>query len=174
MKRKGLLIVYTGRGKGKTTAALGLALRAIGNDQRVSFIQFIKGSWKYGELSSVKRHAGLMDFHVMGKGFTFKSKDREADLQAAREAWSLAERTLAANQHQLVVLDELTYLVKYEMVPEETILDALGRKPEGMHVVVTGRDAGERLIEIADLVTEMREVKHPFHQSIKAQRGIEF
>ncbi|MBN1653503.1 MAG: cob(I)yrinic acid a,c-diamide adenosyltransferase [Deltaproteobacteria bacterium] len=174
MAKKGLLIVYTGNGKGKTTAALGLAYRMLGHKKRVSMIQFIKGSWKYGEMESVKRYADLLDFHVMGKGFIFKSEDQEADVKAAREAWELAEQTIAANRHQLVILDELTYLIKFKMVPEDRIIKALTEKPEMMHVVVTGRDASERLIELADLVTEMREIKHPFHSGIKAQKGIEF
>jgi cob(I)alamin adenosyltransferase len=172
--KKGLLIVYTGYGKGKTTAALGLALRMVGHDKKVSIIQFIKGSWKYGEMKSVEKHANLLDFHVMGRGCTFKSDNRDADVEAARNAWAFAEKTIMEGAHDLVILDELTYLVKLDMVDEESILKTLADRPRKLHVVVTGRYATERLIEAADLVTEMKEVKHPFKAGVKAQRGIEF
>lgn len=174
MSKKGLLIVHTGNGKGKTTAALGLALRMLGHEKKVSIIQFIKGSWKYGEMKSVKRYEDLLDFHVMGRGFTFKSDDRALDVEAAKNAWAFAERTILKGEHDLVILDELTYLVKFNMVDEETIINALLDRPRKLHVVITGRYATERLMEAADLVTEMKEVKHPLKAGIKAQRGIEF
>jgi cob(I)alamin adenosyltransferase len=171
---KGLLMVFTGNGKGKTTAALGLAFRALGHGKRVSFIQFIKGSWKYGELEAAKRFEGLLDFHVMGRGFTWKSEDLDKDIAAARKGWELAKKVIAENHHQLVVLDELTYLVTYGMLEEQEVIDVLMARDPLLHVVVTGRGAGEGLIAAADLVTEMREIKHPFAQGIKAQKGIEF
>ena len=174
MPRKGLLIVYTGKGKGKTTAALGLALRAVGHDMPVCVIQFLKGSWTYGELPAVARFDDLIEFHVLGRGFTWKSEDLAEDTRIAREAWAFAQEILRRDRHRLLILDELTYLVKYNMVDEADILAAIEGRPEGTHVVVTGRDASPGLVELADLVTEMREVKHPFHDGVKAQRGIEF
>jgi cob(I)alamin adenosyltransferase len=174
MPKKGLLIVYTGNGKGKTTAALGLALRMLGHDNKVSIIQFIKGSWKSSEMKSLEKHADLLDFHVLGRGCTFKSDNREADVEAAKNAWAFAEKTMMEGAHDLVILDELTHLVKLDMVDEETILKTLTDRPRNLHVVVTGRYATERLIEAADLVTEMIEVKHPLKAGIKAQLGIEF
>jgi cob(I)alamin adenosyltransferase len=173
-RKKGLLMVFTGDGKGKTTAALGLAFRALGHGQRVAVIQFIKGSWQYGELKSAERFSDLLDFHVMGRGFTWKSDDLDRDIARAREAWDFACKTMAENRHQLVILDELTYLVTYRMITEHDLLAGLAARPPEMHVVVTGRGATEGLITAADLVTEMREIKHPFHTGVKAQQGIEF
>jgi cob(I)alamin adenosyltransferase len=174
MMKKGLLIVNTGDGKGKTTAALGMAFRAFGHGMRVCVIQFIKGTWKYGELESAKRFEDLLEFQVKGNGFTWKSDDLENDKAVAREAWELAKEKMASGIFRLVVLDELTYLIKFGMVAEEEIVDALQKRPVGLHVVVTGRYASERLVAAADLVTEMRVVKHPLKSGIKAQRGVEF
>jgi cob(I)alamin adenosyltransferase len=170
----GLLLVYTGKGKGKTTAALGLTLRALGHGHRVCFIQFIKGNWQSGELKALRHFADLVDIHVAGRGFTWQSDDLEKDAAAARAGWELAQKTLAEGQHQLVVLDELTYLVRYGMLAEEEMLDVLARRVPHVHVVITGRGAGERLIQAADLVTELLEVKHPYRQGVRAQPGIEF
>jgi cob(I)alamin adenosyltransferase len=172
--KKSLLIIYTGLGKGKTTAALGLSLRALGHGHRVCFIQFIKGSWKYGEMEAVARFADLLDFHVMGRGFTWKSDDLRKDAQAARQGWELARKVIAEGRHRLVVLDELTYLIRYNMLTEEEVLAVLNRRAPATHVVVTGRGAGEGLIQAADLVTELQEIKHPYASGIKAQQGIEF
>jgi cob(I)alamin adenosyltransferase len=171
---QGLLIVNTGNGKGKTTAALGQAFRAIGHGFRVCFLQFLKGSWKYGELEAAKRFEDLMEIRALGKGFTWKSEDLNEDIQSARDAWDLAKQVIASGKFKMVVLDELTYLITYGMVPEEDILNTLRNRPPELHVVVTGRDASPGLIELADLVTEMNEIKHPFRNGIKAQRGIEF
>lgn len=171
--KKGLLMVHTGKGKGKTTAALGLIFRALGHGFKVCMIQFIKGKWQYGELNSSK-HFENLDFHVLGKGFTWESKDIEEDIQAAQEAWLFAKKVVSSGRYKLVVLDELTYLIKYEMVEEDEIIDFLSNRPKDLHVVVTGRDASKSLIEIADLVTEMKEVKHHYHAGIKAQKGIEY
>ncbi len=170
----GLIAVFTGNGKGKTTAALGLAFRALGHGQRVCIIQFIKGSWQYGELEAARMFKPLLDFHVMGRGFTWKSDDLEKDKAAAREAWQFTVQTIRANKHELVILDELTYLAHYQIINEEDILAVLREKPAAMHIAITGRHASEALIELADLVTEMREIKHPFHNGIKAQKGMEF
>ena len=172
--KKGLLIVNTGDGKGKTTAALGLAMRAAGHGLKVCFIQFIKGSWKYGELEAVKKFASTIDFHVMGKGFTWKSDDLEKDRAAAREAWDLARAAISGDKYQLVVLDEFTYLLNYNMVDLQPVMDTLTSRPKDLHVVITGRGAPSELIEAADLVTEMQPVKHPLKAGIKAQKGIEF
>ena len=170
----GLLLVFTGDGKGKTTAALGLALRALGHGQRVCMIQFIKGNTGCGELLAAARLRDLFDVHVMGRGFTWKSDDLEKDRAKARTAWELAEEILTRGAYSLVILDELTYLSRYNMVAEEDILRGLARRPPDMHVVVTGRDASDALIAAADLVTEMREIKHPYKQGIRAQKGIEY
>jgi cob(I)alamin adenosyltransferase len=171
---KGLLMVFTGNGKGKTTSALGLAFRALGHGEKVCFIQFIKGSWKYGELEAAKRFADLLDFHVMGRGFTWKSDDIDKDIAVARQGWEFAKKIIAENRHQLIVLDELTYLITYKMIDEQEMIDVLTCRDPALHIVVTGRGAGDRLIEAADLVTEMREIKHPYRQGIKAQKGVEF
>ena len=172
--KKGLLMVYTGKGKGKTTAALGMIFRALGHGFKVCMIQFIKGTWKYGELISSKRFEKLLEVHVLGRGFTWKSKDIEKDIKAAQEAWRFAKEIINSGKYQLVVLDELTYLMKYKMVDEDEIVGFLSNRPKDLHIVVTGRDAPKSLIKIADLVTEMQEVKHHYHAGIKAQKGIEY
>ncbi len=172
--KKGLLMVNSGDGKGKTTAALGLAMRAAGHGLKVCFIQFIKGSWRYGELEAMQRFNDTIDFHVMGKGFTFKSDDLEKDRAAARSAWDFAQNAISSKRYHLVVLDEFTYLLTYEMVDTQAVLQVLDARPAGLHLLVTGRNAPAALIAQADLVTEMQAVKHPFNAGIKAQKGIEF
>jgi cob(I)alamin adenosyltransferase len=173
-KGKGLLIVNTGNGKGKTTAALGLAMRALGHGLKVCVIQFMKGTWKYGELFSAKRFEDLLEFRVMGNGFTWKSKDLEKDKEIAREAWSYAKQQIESEKYALVILDELTYLMKFGFIRQAEVVDVLSTRRDDLHVVVTGRDAPQALIDAADLVTEMIEMKHPFKKGIKAQKGIEF
>jgi cob(I)alamin adenosyltransferase len=173
-KTKGLIAVFTGNGKGKTTASLGLAFRALGHEHRVCIIQFIKGSWKYGEMESAKKFAPNLDFHVMGRGFTWKSDDLEKDKEAALEAWAFARKVIEENQYSMVILDELTYLPHYKMIDEQEIFSVLQSKPLEQHVVITGRYASDELIELADLVTEMTEVKHPYQSGVKAQKGFEF
>jgi cob(I)alamin adenosyltransferase len=173
-KTKGLVAVFTGNGKGKTTAALGLAFRALGHGQRVCIIQFIKGSWKYGEMEAAKKFAPLLDFHVMGRGFTWKSDDLSKDKAVALDAWEFAKGVIEENRHALVILDELTYLSHYGMLAQEEILAVLKNKPQDLHVVITGRYATPELIEVADLVTEMIEIKHPYHSGVMAQKGFEF
>ena len=172
--KKGLLIVNTGEGKGKTTAALGMAMRSAGHGLKVCFIQFIKGRRKYGELDAVKRFEDTIDFHVMGKGFTWESDDLEQDRAMAREAWDFAQKVMVSGRYQLVVLDEFTYLLAYAMIDLPATLKALAERPTGLHVVITGRGAPDALIAEADLVTEMQAVKHPLKTGIKAQKGIEF
>lgn len=172
--KKGLLMVFTGDGKGKTTSALGLALRSAGHGLRVCFIQFIKGSWRYGEMAAVERFASEIDFHVTGRGFTWKSDDIEKDKQAAREAWELAREAIASGRYHLVVLDEFTYLLKYGMIETAPVIETLTNRPHDLHVAITGRGALPELLAAADLVTEMRAVKHPYDAGIKAQKGIEY
>lgn len=168
------MIVLTGNGKGKTTSALGMAFRAMGHGLKVCIIQFIKGSWKYGELESAKRFDDLLDFYVMGKGFTWQSENLEEDIKVAREAWDFAKDIIKSGKYELVILDELTYLIKYKMVNEDEIVNFLKNRPEGLTIVVTGRDASKSLIDSADLVTEMVSIKHPYDAGIKAQKGIEY
>ena len=167
-------MVFTGNGKGKTTAALGIAIRAMGHGFKICMIQFIKGSWKYGELEAVKRFTDLMDFHVTGRGFTWKSEDFEKDKKAAREGWRLAKEVMASGKYRIIILDELTYLIKLNMIDEKEVVEAILNKPQDLHIVVTGRDAPVSLIDAADLVTELKAVKHPLEKGIKAQKGIEF
>ncbi len=172
--KKGLILVFTGNGKGKTTAAIGITMRAVGHGFKVCFIQFIKGSWKYGEMEAIARFPENIDFHVLGRGFTWKSDDLDKDREAARAAWEKAKEAIFSGRYQMVVLDEFTYLLSYDMIDREDVLRVLNDKPRDLHIVITGRDADPKLLELADLVTEMRAVKHPYKQGVKAQRGIEF
>ena len=172
--KKGLVIVNTGDGKGKTTAALGQAFRAMGYKYNVCVIQFIKGTWKYGELVSKEQFKDLLDFHVMGKGFTFKSENLEEDKKIAREGWEIAKTALVSDKYFMVILDELTYLLIYKFIDINEVVECLKERRTDLHVVITGRDAPTEIIEIADLVTEMQSIKHPLKQGIKAQKGIEF
>ena len=171
---KGLLIVHTGKGKGKSTAAFGLAARAIGNGMKVGVVQFVKGKWATGERAVLERFPELVTVRVMGEGFTWDTQDRQRDIAAARKAWEAALELLADPSYRLVVLDELNIVLRYDYLDLEEVLAGLGRRDPGQHVVVTGRNAKPALIEMADLVTEMTEVKHPFRAGVKAQAGIEF
>jgi len=172
--KKNLLMIHTGDGKGKTTAALGLAFRAVGHGHRVCVIQFIKGSWKYGERETASRLEDLLEFHVMGRGFTWQSDNLAEDAALARKAWELAKEKILSRKYQLVILDELTYLISYKMLTEEEVLTFLRQQPEDVHVLITGRNASAGLTEMADMVTEMQPVKHHYKTGIKAQKGIEF
>ena len=172
--RKGLILIYTGDGKGKTTAALGLAFRALGRHHRVAMVQFIKGAWKTGEAAMAKELAGRIDFFSMGDGFTWDTKNYDQDVASARRAWAKCLELLVDERYQLVMFDELNYVLKYNFLSVEEVLAGLARKPPRTHVVITGRDAPPELIAIADLVTEMREVKHPYRAGIKAQPGIDY
>jgi cob(I)alamin adenosyltransferase len=172
-KQRGLLIVYTGHGKGKTTAALGTVFRALGRGMRVAVVQFIKGKWKTGERTFAETLPGL-EFHVMGKGFTWESDDLSRDKAAACAAWDAARRFIESKERDLVVLDEITYAFHYGFLALDDVLATLRGRPQNVHVIVTGRNAPEALIEAADLVTEMRAVKHPFEQGVPAQIGIDF
>jgi cob(I)alamin adenosyltransferase len=175
-KKKGLIIVHTGPGKGKTTAALGLAFRAVGSGLRVLMVQFIKGSWHYGELDAAKM-LGEDKFTIrpMGRGFVKLGGEIDpADKKAAEEAWAFAREKIFAGEYDMIILDEINYAISYGLVPVEPVVEALKKKPEGVHVVLTGRNAPAAIVELADLVTEMREVKHPYQKGIDAQRGIEY
>ena len=174
--RKGLIIVHTGTGKGKTTAAMGIALRAAGHNYRVLMIQFIKGSWHYGELESVKRLHPNFEILPMGKGFIRFDKEGPSseDKEAVAEAWELFKEKMKSGEFDMIILDEINYVLGYNLLDIEEVLEDLKSRPEGLHLILTGRDAHPGLIEIADLVTEMKEIKHPFQRGIKAQKGIEF
>ncbi len=173
-KKKGLIIVNTGDGKGKTTAALGIAFRAIGSDFKVFVGQFIKGSRQYGELVTAERLKEWIEIHPMGEGFTWETKSRERDTEKAHEAWAFFKERLLSGQYQLIIFDEINYVIDYGYLPVEWVVEALEQKPEMVHVILTGRNAHPAIVEMADLVTEMREIKHPFKKGITAQRGIEF
>ncbi len=173
-REKGLLIVHTGKGKGKTTAAMGLALRALGHGHKVGLVQFVKGAWASGERDALARFDDLITVKVMGEGFTWETQDRDRDIAAAGAAWQAALDMLADPSYRLVILDELNIVLRYDYLPLAEVLAGLSAKPPDQHVVVTGRNAPPALIEAADLVTEMTLVKHPFRAGIKAQRGIEF
>lgn len=174
---RGLLLVYTGHGKGKTTAALGLVFRALGRGLRVAVVQFIKGKWKTGERTYAEGVAAVdprLTFLVMGRGFTWESDDLSRDRNAARAAWTTAASMIASGEHAIVVLDELTYAIHYGFLSLDEVLAAFRDRPAHVHVVVTGRNAPDELVALADLVTEMRAVKHPFEQGLPAQPGVDF
>lgn len=171
---KGLLIVFTGNGKGKTTAALGMALRAAGHGLKVLILQFIKGAWSYGELEALKRFDEI-EIEPLGSGFTWKKETLDEDARLARSGWERAVAAMKASPYDMIILDELNYVLSYGLLPLELVLEAIRKRPTKLHVVVTGRNAPEELMGAADLVTEMRRIKHPYHdQGVKAQRGIEF
>lgn len=173
-KRKGLVIVHTGKGKGKTTSALGMAMRAAGHGMHALMIQFIKGKWRTGELRAAEKLAPYFELRPVGKGFVWKPDTFEEDVQAAREAWSEARQAVLSGEYDMVILDEINCVVDCKLLPMEEVLSLIREKPADMHLVLTGRNAYPQVIEAADLVTEMIEVKHPFQGGVKAQRGIEF
>lgn len=173
-KRVGLIIINTGNGKGKTTAAMGVALRAAGCKMKVLMIQFIKGSWDYGELYAAKLLAPYFEIVPMGEGFTWETKDKARDTEVADKAWSVCKEKIAANEHDILIFDEINNALDYGYLDVNDVIEAVKSKPEEMHIILTGRGAPEALIEAADLVTEMREIKHPFSKGIFAQKGIEF
>ena len=172
---KGLLIVHTGKGKGKTTAALGMVLRAIGHGKKVGVVQFVKGAMSTGEKVVFDAYPAQVEFKPMGEGFTWNTQDRSRDIALAREAWDEVRRMIADPGYDMVLADELNIVLRYDYLPLDEVLDVLTAKPAAKHVIVTGRNAPEMLIEAADLVTEMTLIKHPFReQGVKAQAGIEF
>ena len=173
-EERGLLIVHTGTGKGKSTAAFGMVLRCLGHGMRVGIVQFVKGAWATGERTALQRFGDLVDCRAMGEGFTWDTQDRERDIAAACAAWELAKEMIADPSYRLVLLDELNIVLRYDYLPLGEVLTLLRTKPRDLHVVVTGRNAKPELVELADLVTEMTLVKHPFRAGVKAQKGIEF
>lgn len=173
-REKGLLMVHTGKGKGKTTAAMGLAMRAIGNGLKVGIVQFVKGKWETGERQVLEAFPDRVEIRVMGEGFSWDSQDRQRDIAAAKAAWELAKEMMADPSFGLVVLDELNIPLRYDHLDIGEVVAGLKAKPESLHVVVTGRNAKDELIEAADMVTDMTMVKHHFRDDVKAQKGIEF
>lgn len=173
-KEKGLIIVHTGTGKGKSTAAWGMVMRTLGHGRKVGIVQFIKGRRQTGERRFLERFPELVTLRVMGEGFTWETQDRERDIRAARAAFDVARTMLVDPELHLVVLDELNIVLRYDYLPVAEVLAALRHKRPDLHVVITGRNAKPELIEIADLVTEMTLVKHPFREGIKGQLGIEY
>ncbi|MCG6205377.1 cob(I)yrinic acid a,c-diamide adenosyltransferase [Rhodopseudomonas sp. HC1] len=174
--QKGLLIVHTGTGKGKTSAALGMVFRHIGHDMPVGVVHFTKSEkWNTGEAKLLAKFPDLVTLHIMGEGFTWETQDRERDVAAARAGWERAKELIRDDRHRMVLLDELNIVLRYDYLPiSEVIAFLLDEKPADKHVVITGRNANPALIDIADLVTEMTLVKHPFRSGVKAQKGVEF
>lgn len=171
---RGLVIVHTGPGKGKTTAALGMICRSLGHGYRVSLIQFIKGVMQSAEKAVFDLFPAQMEMRPMGEGFTWDTQDRERDIARAREAWEAAKERILDPEWKLVVCDELNIVLRYDYLPVAEVIEVLRQRPHDTHVVITGRNAPQELIDFADLVTEMTMVKHPFRSGVKAQPGIEF
>lgn len=176
-EKRGLLIVYTGHGKGKTTAALGMCVRALGYHWRVCIVQFVKGSWKYGELRGVKRLSPEVELHTVGEGFVGiidDTKDRSEHVRAAKEGIEFARERISSGDYQLVILDELSVALQLELVDREDVESLIAVRSDEQHLVITGRDAPDWLMDRADLVTEMKEIKHPYQNGILAQKGIDW
>nr|WP_183622597.1 cob(I)yrinic acid a,c-diamide adenosyltransferase [Novosphingobium sediminicola] len=173
-REKGLLIVHTGKGKGKTSAALGMVVRAIGHGMKVGVVQFVKGAMTTGEKAVFDAFPGNVEFKPMGEGFTWNTQDRSRDIATTRTAWDEVKRMIADPSYDMVLADELNIVLRYDYLPLDEVLEVLSAKPEMQHVIVTGRNAPDALIEAADLVTDMTMVKHPFRSGVKAQAGIEF
>ncbi|MBE6099557.1 MAG: cob(I)yrinic acid a,c-diamide adenosyltransferase [Anaerovibrio sp.] len=176
-EKNGLIIVHTGNGKGKTTAALGLAMRAWGDGLRVLILQFIKGQWKYGEIETIKRLNeldGRIELRRLGKGFQRNITDKTEHIAASREALDEATRAMESRNYDLIILDEINYAVKFGLITVDEVKELLSHRPKDMHVVLTGREAPSEIIDMADLVTEMTLLKHPYQKGVKAQLGIEF
>ncbi len=174
---KGLLVVYTGNGKGKTTASLGMVVRAVGYNWNISVIQFVKGSWKYGELKGIKRLEPNVELHLVGEGFVGIIDDKKEfseHQKAAKEGVEFAIEKIKSQKYELIILDELNIAADLELISKEDVLSVLDACSEKQHLVITGRNAPEYLIERADLVTEMKEIKHPYQQGILAQKGIDW
>lgn len=172
---KGLLIVNTGKGKGKSTAGFGMVFRALGHGFRVGVVQFIKGRIETGERAALDRFPELVTVKRMGEGFTWETQDRQRDIQAARAAWEAAKEMITSGEYRMVLLDELNIVLRYDYLPIEEVVEFLSKeRPGDVHVIVTGRNAKDELIEVADLVTDMTMVKHPFRSGVKPQQGIEF
>ena len=175
---KGLLIVHTGKGKGKSTAAFGLVVRALGNGMKVGVVQYVKGKWQTGERAVLEKFPDQVTIRTMGEGFTWETQDRARDVRAAKAAWDVSREMIEASrgdrEYDMVLLDELNIVLRYGYLDLAEVVGFLSNKPENLHVIVTGRNAKPELVEAADLVTEMTMVKHPFRAGVKAQKGIEF
>jgi cob(I)alamin adenosyltransferase len=171
---KGVLLVHTGPGKGKSTAAFGLVLRALGHGWRIGVVQFIKGAWNTGERDALQRFGDQVSWHTMGEGFTWETQDKARDIAAAERAWAKAKELMADASIRLLILDELNIALRYDYLPLDDVIETLRNRRSDLHVVVTGRNAKPELIALADGVTEMGAVKHHFAAGIKAQEGIEF
>ena len=177
MGQKGLVIVYTGGGKGKTSAALGLVLRAVGYNHKVCMVQFVKGSWHYGELDSAKRLAPEFEMITAGKGFVGILDDkspREDHVKAANDTLMISREKIASGKFDVVILDEINYAIQLELLKLDDVIDLIKAKPAELDLVLTGNHAAKEVIELADLVTEMKEIKHPFKSGLKAKKGIDF
>ena len=170
---KGLLVVLTGNGKGKSTSAFGMLARSIGHGLHCGVIQFIKGQWECGEQMLFADNP-LVEFHVMNTGFTWETQDRDSDIAAAEKTWAHGAAMMTNPDFDVVILDELTYMLTYGYLDKEMVLSALENRPEGQHVVITGRSAAKELIELADTVTELGENKHAFYDGVKVQKGIDY
>jgi len=171
---RGLLIVHTGNGKGKSSSAFGMAIRSLGWGMKVAIVQYVKGSWETGEKNFFQANPKLLTFEVMGEGFTWDTQDRARDIEMARAAWERSKALLLDDEHDFVILDELNIVLRQKTLPAEEIVGFLAALPHTKHVCVTGRNALPALIEAADLVTEFEEVKHPFKAGFKAQKGVEY
>jgi cob(I)alamin adenosyltransferase len=174
--RRGLIIVNTGPGKGKTTAAMGTALRAVGHGMRVLMLQFLKGSWHYGELEAVQPFGDKFVMKQMGRGFVKVGTEKPdpEDVQMVEEAWAEADHAIQSGEWDLIVLDEINYAISYGMLNPAKVVESLKKRPEMVHVILTGRNAHSTIVEVADTVTEMRQVKHAYEKGVMAQRGIEY
>ncbi|MGI9355657.1 MAG: cob(I)yrinic acid a,c-diamide adenosyltransferase [Rhizobiaceae bacterium] len=173
-REKGLVMVHTGKGKGKSTAAFGMVFRALGNGMKVGVVQFVKGKWQTGERVILEKLGDQVTMTAMGDGFTWETQDRQRDIDAARAAWERAKAMIMDDEHDMVLLDELNIVLRYDYLPVAEIIEVLKAKPEMKHIIITGRNAKQDLIEFADLVTDMTMVKHPFRAGVKAQLGVEF
>ena len=173
-EERGLIIVHTGKGKGKSTAAFGMVFRAVGHGFRVGIVQFVKGKWGTGERDALEKFPEQVTIKAMGEGFTWDTQDRARDIAAAKSAWETAKAMIADTAYNMVLLDELNICLRYDYLDIAEVVKVLKNKPKDTHVIITGRNAKDELIEIADLVTEMTQIKHPFREGVKAQAGIEF
>lgn len=171
---KGLVIVHTGKGKGKSSAGFGMVFRALGHGMKIGVVQFVKGSWDTGERWVLEKFPEQVTISALGEGFTWETQDRARDIAMARDAWEQAKALILDESYDMVLCDELNIVLRYDYLPVEEIIEVLSAKPEMKHVIITGRNAKDELIEFADLVTEMEMIKHPFRSGVKAQKGIEF
>ena len=171
---KGLVIVNTGKGKGKSTAGFGMVFRALGHGMKIGVVQFVKGSWDTGERWVLEKFPDQVTISALGEGFTWETQDRARDIQMAKDAWEQAKAMILDDNYDMVLCDELNIVLRYDYLPVSEVIDVLKAKAPMKHVIITGRNAKDELIEVADLVTEMEMIKHPFRSGVKAQKGIEF